>query len=71
MEIFTKKMSLKQLLPTSQSLLQLQIEANIHPTEIPLHSFFSGENPHFVQTQAQWWYTKLVFPLNRTKKLWK
>ena len=33
----------------------LQMEANIHPTEIPLHSFSSGENPHFVQTQAQWW----------------
>ena len=28
---------------------QLQTEANIPPTEIPLHSFSSSENPHFVQ----------------------
>ena len=28
---------------------QLQTEANMYPTEIPLHSFSSGENPHFVQ----------------------
>ena len=28
---------------------QLQTEAKIYPTEIPLHSFYSGENPHFVQ----------------------
>jgi len=30
-------------------LQQLQTETNMHPTEIPLHSFSSGENPHFVQ----------------------
>ena len=28
---------------------RLQTEANSHPTEIPLHSVSSSENPHFVQ----------------------
>ena len=28
---------------------QLQTEANIHPTAVPLHSISSVENPHFVQ----------------------
>ena len=28
---------------------QLQTEANVHPTEIPLYSISSGENPPFVQ----------------------
>ena len=28
---------------------QLQTEANIHPTEMPLNSFSSGENPYFLQ----------------------
>ena len=41
--------------PSITASQQLQMEANIHPTEILLHSFSSGENPHFVQTQAQWW----------------
>jgi len=30
-------------------LQQLQTEANINLIEIPLHSFSTGENPHFVQ----------------------
>jgi len=57
--------------PSITASQQLQMEANIYPTEILLYSFSSGENPHFVQAQAQWWWTKLVFPLNRTKKLRK
>ena len=36
------------------ALQQLQTEANIHPTEIPLHSFSSSENVIlFSKTQAQ------------------
>ena len=31
------------------ALQHLQTEAKIHQTEIPLHSFSSGENSHFVQ----------------------
>ena len=38
--------------PSTPSFLaseQLQMEANIRPTEVPLHNSSSGENPHFVQ----------------------
>ena len=37
--------------PSTPSFLaseQLQMEANINPTEAPLHNSSSGENPHFI-----------------------
>ena len=42
--------------PSTASFLasqQLQMEANIHPTEVPLYNISSGENLHFVQQNTE------------------
>ena len=42
--------------PSTASFLtwqQLQMEANIHPTEVPLYNISSGKNLHFVQQNTE------------------